>query len=76
MRPYHESNPCPKCGSIGAEVQYHQSGTGHEGCDPGEHIHRKCAVCKFPWSDACLGLDDEPPATEPLSRAFNAEEGR
>jgi hypothetical protein len=61
MRPYNEANPCPKCGSTKASVQYHDPGTGHKGCDPGEHIHRECLTCGYPWSDACLELDENHP---------------
>jgi hypothetical protein len=56
MRPYNEANPCPKCGSTQATVQYHDPATEEKGCDPGEHIHRECLTCGYPWSDACLEL--------------------
>jgi hypothetical protein len=72
MRPYDESNPCPKCGSTKASVKYHDPGTGHQGCDPGEHIHRECLTCGYPWSDACVELKEKEPLSEsPISQAFD-----
>jgi hypothetical protein len=65
MRPFRESNPCPKCGSAKATAQYHGPDVGQTGCDPGEHIHRDCSVCGYPWSDACIELVE----TQPLSGA-------
>jgi hypothetical protein len=65
MRPFNTANPCPKCASTGASVEYHDPGMGHKGCDPGEHIHRECSVCGFPWSDACIELDEGQPVSAP-----------
>jgi hypothetical protein len=56
MRPFRESNPCPKCGTARATARYHGPDAGQPGCDPGEHIHRECSVCGYPWSDACIEL--------------------
>jgi DNA-directed RNA polymerase subunit M/transcription elongation factor TFIIS len=71
MRPFNRSNQCPKCGSAKASVVYHDPGTEDKGCDPGEHIHRECLICGYPWSDACLELaENHPvagmPTAEPL----------
>ena len=60
MRPFSESNPCPKCGTAKATVHYHGPDAGQAGCDPGEHIHRECSVCGYPWSDACIELIQPP----------------
>ena len=62
MRPFSDTNQCPKCGGGQASIAYHDPGTGQKGCDPGEHIHRECLTCGFPWSDACLELDEYRPS--------------
>jgi hypothetical protein len=75
MRPYDQSNPCPKCGSATASVRYHEPGTGQQGCDPGEHIHRECLTCGYPWSDACVELHGEVPLSEsPIAQAFDIQQ--
>jgi hypothetical protein len=58
MRPFSMSNQCPKCGFGDASIVYHDPETGEKGCDPGEHIHRECLTCGYPWSDACLALTE------------------
>ena len=62
MRPFSDTNQCPKCGTKKASIEYHDPNTGQKGCDPGEHIHRVCLTCGFPWSDACLELGEYRPS--------------
>lgn len=55
----HTEGTCPKCGSRQQLLMFCAPGSNDlprvRGCDlDGEHLHRLCAACKYPWIERCL----------------------
>jgi hypothetical protein len=54
MVKYHINNPCPKCGTPKAPVEYHEHETALGCPEAGEHMHRTCQTCHFEWAEEPL----------------------
>ena len=53
----HTDGHCPKCGCKEHHLLYCKpgSGMGVRLCElEGEHLHRICGACKYPWVERCL----------------------
>lgn len=52
MKPFHSSNPCPKCGSKMSFAEYKHTREG-------EHIERTCGRCGYKWKEATLDSQEQ-----------------
>jgi predicted RNA-binding Zn-ribbon protein involved in translation (DUF1610 family) len=64
MKAFDEKATCPKCGSIEVYVvfcsgkQWWLDDTAWF-CPDGEHLHRRCARCRYSWLEACIDAHEE-----------------
>jgi predicted nucleic-acid-binding Zn-ribbon protein len=65
MERFDKGRSCPKCGAVGARIEYHarsRIGTDKGACrlmedDEMEHVHRICESCTYHWAEAPLDAE-------------------